>query len=95
MKKLALMLSMIPLIALAYETSSESPLQGIPLSDEELSDVVETTTSRCRKSSDMFCYGKNVGAVCVTDPQPPYGRSGICQQWGRGDRRGDVTCLCR
>lgn len=95
MKKYLIMLLMMPLIALAYETSTRNTTPGFPLTDEEMSDEAETASSRCMKNSDMYCYKKFVGAVCVTDPQPPYGRSGICQQRGSANNRGEVSCLCR
>jgi hypothetical protein len=99
MKKLILILSIIPTLAFAYEMSSSNDdfdIPGTQISDEELGQVVgDAKGAVCANHSDMFCYGKKAGAVCVTEPPPPAGRSGICIPRGSADENNQVSCLCR
>ena len=100
MKKLILLFALIPTMAFAANLSSSSEgdfdLPGTPVSDEELGQIGgDTNPIMCAKNSDMYCFGKRAYAVCVTDPQPPYGRTGICRPRGAADENNEATCYCR
>ena len=83
MKKIILLFLLAPLMSFAQEDLSDLTL------DEQ-----QPEAYRCARNSDIYCYGKPVGVVCIRDPQPPYG-SGLCRQRSKPDNNGDVTCVCR
>lgn len=89
MKMLLLVLSMLPVIAMA---SDDFDIPGTPTSDDELADVVGDLANKCARSSDMWCYGKAPGSLCIADPRS--GRSGFCNQRGQPDSEGRVSCFC-
>lgn len=89
MKKLLLVLSMLPMMAMA---SDEFDLPGTPVSDDQLSEITGGLGYRCARFSDMWCFGKAPGSLCVPDPRS--GRSGFCNQRDMPDRRGEVSCSC-
>jgi|GEM_PF-4356738 hypothetical protein len=97
MKKFILLLAMLPTMSFAQNFSSgDFDLPGTPVSDEELSQVGgDSNPAKCAKNSDMYCFGKRALSVCVTEPQPPVGRTGICRPRGAVDSNNEVTCYCR
>lgn len=84
MKKIILLLVLAPLFSFAQEEFEMDQMTEDP-----------NIASRCARNSDMYCYGKPVGAICILDPQPPYGRSGLCRPRGKPDNNNEVTCVCR
>ena len=90
MKMFLLILSMLPVMAMA--SSDEFDIPGAPVSDSELSDIYGGLGNKCARHSDMWCFGKAPGSMCVNDPRS--GRSGFCNQRDQPDRDGNVSCSC-
>lgn len=88
MKMFLLILSMLPVIAMA----DDFDIPGTPISDGELSDITGNLGNKCARFSDMWCFGKAPGSLCVSDPRS--GRSGFCNQRDQPDRKGNVSCSC-
>lgn len=89
MKMFLLILSMLPMMAMA---SDEFDIPGAPVSDSELSEITGGLGNKCARHSDMWCFGKAPGSLCVNDPRS--GRSGFCNQRDQPDRDGNVSCSC-
>lgn len=89
MKTLLLVLTMLPMMAMA---SDEFDIPGTPVSDSELSEVIGGLGNKCARFSDMWCFGKAPGSLCVSDPSS--GRSGFCNQRDTPNERGEVSCSC-
>ena len=89
MKMLLLVLSMLPMIAMA---SDDFDIPGAPVSDGELSEITGNLGNKCARFSDMWCFGKAPGSLCIADPSS--GRSGFCNQRDQPDRQGRVSCSC-
>lgn len=90
MKMFLLILSMLPVMAMA--SSDEFDIPGAPVSDSELSEIYGGLGNKCARHSDMWCFGKAPGSLCVNDPRS--GRSGFCNQRDQPDRDGNVSCSC-
>ena len=90
MKMFLLVFSMLPVIAMAAD-DFDIP-GGTPVSDSELAEIHGGLGTKCARFSDMWCFGKAPGSLCVSDPRS--GRSGFCNQRDQPDSKGEVSCSC-